>query len=221
MKQVIITGATGMIGSVVLQHCLASNEIGNVLCITRKPLGISHPKLKEVLHSNFLDYHPIGEHFENIDIAYFCIGVYTGAVSNEKFKEITVDYTQVFTDTLKKKGPNATLCFLSGAGADRAEKSRTSFAKYKGMAENCLADSGLDFYSFRPAYIYPVEKRKEPNLMYSISRALYPLIKLFGKNASITSQELGEAMFKVGLKGAEKSILENQEILQLVSNSEN
>ena len=49
--------------------------------------------------------------------------------------------------------------------------------------------------------------------MYRISRTLYPLIKLFGSNASIKSTELATAMFKVGMEGNGKEILENRDIL--------
>ncbi len=217
MKNVLIAGATGMIGGIVLQHCLASDAIGRVYSLSRRASGLTHPKLEEIIHKDFSDFSGLESVFQNIDIAQFCIGVYTGAVSDEVFKTITVDYTMSFADALKAHSPQATFCFLSGNGADPTEKSRVSFARYKGMAENHL--SALDFdslYIFRPAYIYPVEKRQEPNLMYRISRGLYPLIKLFGKNASIKSTELGEAMFKAGMEGASKQVLENRDILEVL-----
>ncbi|MEO1029752.1 MAG: NAD(P)H-binding protein [Bacteroidota bacterium] len=216
MKKVIITGATGMVGSIVFQHCLSDNDIETVVSVVRRASHIKHRKLTEIEHNDFLNYEAIKNVFKGIDIAYFCIGAYTGAVPDAKFKEITVDYTKAFVNALKSESPQARFCFLSGAGADRTEKSRTSFARYKGMAENFMANSGLEFYSFRPAYIYPVKKRKEPNLMYTISRGLYPMIKLFGTNASIKSTELGEAIFKVGLIGDEESFLENAAILKVL-----
>ncbi|NAS11502.1 NAD(P)H-binding protein [Poritiphilus flavus] len=216
MKNALITGATGMIGSIVLDHCLKSEEIASVTSIVRRKSGVEHPKLKEIIHEDFTDYTSIRDHFRDIDVAFYCIGVYTGAVPDDIFRKITVDYTVVFTDALKAESPGVTLCFLSGAGADLSEKSRTSFARYKGMAENHLLQSGLNFFSFRPAYIYPVEKRKEPNLMYRISRRLYPLIRLFGNNASIRSTELGHAMFLAGINGATSTFLENRDILELL-----
>ena len=216
MKNVLILGATGMIGSIVLERCLQSEAIASVTVITRRKTGLEHPGLVELIHQNYTDYSGIRDHFKNIDAAYFCIGVYTGAVPDAKFKEITVDFTKAFVHSLKEGSPMAKLCFLSGAGADRTEKSRTAFARYKGMAENYLAKAGVEFYSFRPAYIYPVEKRKEPNLMYTLSRWLYPVIRMFGSNASIRSSDLGKAMFKTGLNGAEKTFLENRDILNLL-----
>ncbi|TKG93676.1 NAD-dependent epimerase/dehydratase family protein [Puteibacter caeruleilacunae] len=212
MSKVIITGATGMIGGIILQECLQSNEISEVISIARRPSKVSHTKLKEVVLLDFNDYSGHEKLFEDVDIVYYCLGVYTGAVPDDKFKEITYDYTVAFIDVLKQYSPDAYFCFLSGQGADRTEKSKMSFAKYKGMAENYLLEEIDNAWSFRPSYIYPVEKRNEPNLGYKIFRALYPLVKLFGKKFSIKSTELAHAMFKVGLKGNSKSILENDEI---------
>jgi len=213
----IITGATGMVGGIVLKQCLESNEIKEVISISRRSTGIQHPKLKEVIHKDFNNYEGQEAVFQNVDVAYFCIGVYTGTVADDVFKEITVDYTKSFADKLKAHSPTAKFSFLSGSGADPKEKSRVSFAKYKGMAENYLiAQNFGELYIFRPGYIYPVEKRKEPNAMYRVSRSLYPLLKLFGKNASIKSTELGEAMYLAGVKGANQSIFENKEILNFL-----
>ena len=106
------------------------------------------------------------------------------------------------------------MCLFSGAGADRTEKSKVSFQRYKGMAENQITSLNLKFYSFRPGYIYSVEPRKEPNFSYKIARVLYPVIKVLGKKYSVKSTDLANAMFNVGLNGAEKQILENQDILK-------
>lgn len=204
-----------MIGSLVLEHCLSAPEINQVISLVRKKSESKNPKLNEVVIHNFTDYSAHNTLFEHVDIAFFFIGVYTGKVPDAKFREITVDYAVAFAKAIKEGNPNATLCLLSGAGADRNEKSRTSFARYKGIAENQISQLGLNFYTFRPAYIYPVTPRKEPNLIYRISRVLYPVIQLMGPNSSITSTELAQAMFQVGLKGADSEILENKVILKL------
>ncbi|PXY02619.1 hypothetical protein DF185_00560 [Marinifilum breve] len=216
MKNIIITGATGMTGGIILKQCLESKEIGKITSFVRKPSGVEHSKLNEVVISDFMDYSKHQDEFKDIDAVYFCIGVYTGAVSDEKFKEITVDYTNRFVDALKEHSPNAKFCFLSGGGADNTEKSRMSFAKYKGMAENYMFANLVNAITFRPGYIYPVEKRQEPNFSYKVSRFLYPLIKLLGRNASIKSTELAYGMFKAGLRGAPKNILENRDILNFI-----
>lgn len=216
MKKVIITGASGMIGGLVLQECLNDNRVAELVSLVRKPSGIQHHKLKEHVVSDFTNYAELQNLFENIDVAYFCIGVYTGVVEREEFRKITVDYTIAFVDTLKYHSPNARMCFLSGAGADRTEKSRMMFAKDKGIAENYLVKAGLaHVHSFRPAYIYPVTKRNEPNFSYRLTRWLYPLFKLIMPNTVITSVQLAKAIFKVGIEGGNQFIYENTEIKKL------
>lgn len=219
MKKVLITGASGMVGGLILQHCLNSKEIDSVVSLVRKPTGIQHEKLKEVETDNFLDHSLHVEEFKGIDIVYFCIGVYTGAVSDQFFKEITVDYTKAFVDLLQVHSPQARFCFLSGQGADRTEKSRISFARYKGMAENHFFTQLEDAYTFRPGYIYPVIKRKEPNFSYRLMRWMYPVVNALYKNASITSVDLARVMFEVGLHGSNIRVLENRDLRSLSDTS--
>ena len=211
--KVIITGGSGMVGNLVLTNCLNSDKITEVRSLVRKPTGQKHKKLTEIVITNFEDYSAQENLFKDISAAFFCLGVYTGQVPDDLFKKITVNYAVEFAKTLEKNSPRATLCLLSGAGADKTEKSRTSFALYKGMAENQIAKLNLKFYSFRPAYIYPVDQRKEPNVAYKIIKVLYPIFKLLGDKYSIKSTELANAIFNIGLNGANKQILENQDIL--------
>ena len=173
-KNVIITGSSGMIGGLILQKCLERNDVAKVTSLVRKKSGISHPKLVEIVHGDFLNYSAVEDHFKNQDVCFFCIGVYTGQVPKEEFVRITVGYTKAFAETLKRLSPETVFCFLSGSGADTKEKSRILFAREKGKAENILL--GLSFkatHIFRPGYIYPVSPRKEPNLSYRIFRVLY------------------------------------------------
>lgn len=217
--KVIITGSTGMIGQLILNLCLQSDKITQVNNLVRKPIEKYHKKLNNIIINDFSTYDEHNTLFENIDMAFFCIGVYTGQVNTETFKQITVDYAVNFAKKLSQFSPKATFCLLSGAGADRTEKSNTNFARFKGMAENQISKLGLTFYAFRPAYIYPVTPRKDPNFMYRVTRLLYPLVKLFGDNASITSLQLGKAMFLVGVYGADKEILENKDIINYLEHS--
>lgn len=212
--KVIITGSSGMVGKLVLTKCLNSDKITEVRSLVRKPTGQKHKKLTEIVISNFEDYSAQETLFKDISVAFFCLGVYTGQVPDDLLKTITVNYAVEFARTLEKNSPQATMCLLSGAGADRTEKSKTPFALYKGMAENQIAKLNLKFYSFRPAYIYPVEPRIEPNLGYKIIKVFYPLLKSFGNKYSVKSTELANAIFNVGLNGADNQILENQDILK-------
>lgn len=213
MHKVLIAGGSGMVGQLILLNALRDEGVSEVVSLVRRKSDLKHEKLTEIVVSDFKSYLANEEQFKGVGIAFFCIGVYTGAVPDDKFKEITVDYAVGFAKMLQQNSSDARLCFLSGAGADRKEKSRMSFAKYKGMAENQIASMNLGgFHSFRPGYIYPVTQRSEPNFTYKITRFLYPVIRLFGKNTSIKSTELAKAMFGIGLAGYDQEILENRDI---------
>jgi len=207
-----------MIGGIVLRECLNSNEVKSVTSLVRKSSGFSHPKLTEIVHQDFMDLSSVSQYFRNQDVAYYCLGVYTGQVPDDEFKKITVDYTRIFADLVYQNNPKITFCFLSGAGADPKEESKMSFARYKGMAENYLISKASGpLYLLRPAYIYPVEPRDEPNFSYRLMRKLYPLLKLVYPSGAITSEELAGAIFNLGFSenGSVVTILENKEIKQL------
>jgi nucleoside-diphosphate-sugar epimerase len=214
---VIITGSSGMVGGLILNKCLASFEVTQVTTIVRKPTGNNHPKLKEIIHTDFLDFSAIEAVFKNQDVCFYCIGVYTGQVSRAEFAKITIDYTKTFAEMLRKHNEKTTFCFLSGQGADRKEKSRVMFAKDKGIAENILFN--LKFaktHSFRPGYIYPVVPRHEPNLTYKLMRLFYkPLVSWLFPFACVTSEQLTSVMVEVGLHGGHKEIYENDDIRKI------
>ncbi len=216
-RNVIITGANGMIGGLILSACLERSDVQKVTSIVRKRSGLQHPKLFEIVHQNFLDFSGIEDRLQNQDICFFCIGVYTGTVPKDEFRRITVDVTAAFASALILQSPNLGFCFLSGQGADLTEKSTVMFAKDKGAAENILL--GLQFKQlaiFRPGYIYPVTPRKEPNLFYRITRILYkPLLSKVYPNIGLSSQELADAMVKRAFTVADKQIYENKEIKAL------
>ena len=207
-----------MTGNLILQKCLHSSDVVEVIAITRRELPSKHPKLKNITHVDFLNVENISTSFENIDICYYCLGVYTGAVENDLFFQITVDYTKVFADQLKEKSPAACFCFLSGMGADLSEKSKMPFAKAKGIAENYLLRLGLEkLIIFRPGYIYPVTKRKEPNFFYTLSRWLYPVLKIVYPNIGLSSEQLANSMFKAGFQQTPSIILENKAIKKFIA----
>lgn len=212
----LITGATGMVGSLVLQHCIESPELTKVVSLSRRRSDNCHDKVEEIIVKDFLNFDEEASYFRDVDVIFYCLGVYTGAVNKAKFHQITIDYPETLARIIFRKSPQARFCLLSGAGADRTEKSSMAFAKAKGAIENRLAAMELGaFHSFRPGCIYPVIPRQEPSFTYRLTRWLYPIIRLLGDNASIRSTELAEAMFKVGLSGHSLEVMENQDIVQL------
>src|SRR5580658_9767331 len=214
-KRLVIVGATGMVGGYALRYALENSAVGGVTSIGRRKVGISHPKLKEVLHPDFADCSALADTLAGQDAAIFCLGTYTGAVSDAELRTITVGYTVEFARVLRSSSPGAAFSFLSGNGADPTGRSRLPFARYKGEAENALLAAGFPHvYLFRPAYIYPVEPRKEPNFSYRLLRAIYPAFQLLFPNQVIRADDLARAIVDVAVQGTYRSakVLENRDI---------
>jgi uncharacterized protein YbjT (DUF2867 family) len=214
--RLVVVGATGMVGGYALRYALDHPSVEVVTVIGRKKLGISHPKLKEVVHKDFADCSGLARPLSDQHAAVFCLGVYTGAVPDTEFRKITVDYTIEFARVLRASSQGAAFSFLSGTGADQTGRSRMAFARYKGEAEKVLLAAGFPrLYIFRPAYIYPVEPRLEPNFTYRLLRAIYPAFRMLFPNQMIRADDLARAMVDVAVRGKrerESVVLENREI---------
>ena len=219
-NRIVIVGATGMVGGYALRYALDHPSVGRVTSIGRRKLGISDPKLVEILHQDFADCSALAEALSDQDAAVFCLGTYTGVVSDEDLRKITVDYTVEFAGVLHARSPNAKFSFLSGNGADQTGRSRIAFARYKGQAEKVLLEMGFPrVYIFRPAYIYPVAPRKEPNFNYRLLRAVYPAFRVLFPNLVIPADDLGRAMIDVTITESTKRtsvVLENRDIRAMV-----
>jgi uncharacterized protein YbjT (DUF2867 family) len=222
-KRVVLVGASGMVGGYALRYLLEDPAVGRVTSIGRRNLGVSHSKLTEILHADFADCSPLAEALTEHDAAVYCLGAYTGAIPDEQLRRITVDYTVEFARVLQASSPNATFAFLSGSGADPTGRSRMAFARYKGKAEKTLSAAGFPHvYIFRPAYIYPVQPRREPNVSYRLLRAIYPVFRLLFPNQVIRADDLARAMVDAAVRGigdGRTLVLENRDIRHLVLRS--
>jgi uncharacterized protein YbjT (DUF2867 family) len=214
-NRLLLVGATGMVGGYALRYALHNATVGSVTAIGRRKLGTSHPKLQEVTHRDFADCSSLSEVLSGQDVAVFCLGAYTGSVSDAELRRVTVNYTIEFVRVLRDSSPNVAFSFLSGSGADPTGRSRIAFARYKGEAENALLAAGFpSVYLFRPAYIYPVEPRKEPNFSYRLLRAIYPAFQLLFPNQVIRADDLARAMVDVAVQGTDlgAKVFENRDI---------
>jgi hypothetical protein len=212
----IITGSTGMVGEGVLHECLLHPEVEEVLVINRKPCGVSHPKLKEIIHSNFFDLSPIKDQLQNYNACFFCLGVSSIGMKEKEYHRLTYELTMHVAETLSKQNPDMTFCYVSGAATDSTEKGRSMWARVKGKTENNLMK--LPFkkaYMFRPGYMHPTKGLKNTLKYYVAITWLYPVFRsLFPKYVS-TLKELGLAMINSVNTDYKKSILEVRDIVEL------
>ncbi len=222
-KRLVIVGATGMVGGYALRDALERPAVGEVTAVGRRPLGIPHPKLKEVLHRDFADCSALAQTLSGQDAAVFCLGTYTGTVPLAELRKVTVDYTIEFARVFQGSSPEAAFSFLSGNGADPTGRSRVPFARFKGEAEKALLATGFPrVYLFRPAYIYPVEPRKEPNFGYRLMRSMYPAFRVLFPNQVIRADDLARAMVDVAVRGTGERqgvIFENRDIRAMAAST--
>lgn len=209
---VVLFGATGMIGAGVLLECFADARVTSVLAITRTATGRSHPKLREVLHQDFLDFESLRTDFVGCDACFYCLGITSLGLSEEAYTRVTYDIAMAAARVMVTANPHMTFCFVSGVGTDSTEKGRTMWARVKGKTENALL--ALRFkgaYMFRPGYLQPIgdvqSKTGWVQTAYDIARPLYPLIHRLLPNHSTTTSNLGRAMIQVAATGYSKQVL--------------
>ena len=220
-QNLVIVGASGMVGGYALRYALDHPAVERVTAIGRRKLGISHPKLMDIRHRDFADCSALKDALSGQDAAVFCLGAYTGVVPDAELHKIAVDYTIEFARALRGSSPDAAFSFLSGNGADPTGRSRIPFARYKGVAEKALLAVGFPRVCiFRPAYIYPIEPRNEPNFSYRFLRGIYPVFRLLLPNLVIRSDDLARAMVDATVRGREERgdlVLENRDIRAIVT----
>lgn len=216
--KVIITGATGMVGEGVLHECLNSTAVAEVLVLGRKSYGLSHPKLKELLHADFHNITPIAEQLKGYDTCFFCAGVSSVGKKEDEFYHLTYTLTMHVATVLAQHNPNMTFCYVSGAGTDSSEKGRLMWARVKGKTENDLQKLPFaQVYNFRPGIIESVKGMKNTIKLYNYFKWLIPIIKLVSKNGVVSLTEIGRAMINAVTKGYKKSILEVKDIKELAA----
>lgn len=207
---ILLTGASGMLGSAVLIECLEDPAVANVIALTRKPLNRPHAKLKEVIISNFDDLTDAIKYFGSLDACFHCMGTSAVGLTEAEYTHTTYYLTKVLVDTLRARAPRITFVYVSGRGTDSSESGRVMWARVKGRTENLVLHAGFrDAYAFRPGVILPEKgvssSTKWYNVLYRLMRPLYPLLRKSGRVT--TSAEFGRAMIDVVRRPRQRKIV--------------
>lgn len=211
----IVTGATGMVGEGVLFECLANPNVEQVLVISRKPGGIAHPKLREIIHADFFDLTPIEAQLAGYNACFFCAGVSSVGMKADLYKHITYDLTLNVARVLARSNPDMTFCYVTGAGTDSSERGRLAWARVKGATENALLALFKNAYMFRPGFMKASPGQKNLKLSYNLLEWIYPLGRALYPAGFCTLQEVGRAMINAADKGYAKRILDVADIVAL------
>lgn len=212
----IITGSTGMVGEGVLHECLMHPDVETVLVINRKNCNVTHPKLNEIIHSDFFDMNAIKDQLSNYNTCFFCMGVSSIGMNEEDYRKLTYDLTLNFAKTLLDENSEMTFCYVSGSGTDSSEKGKLMWARIKGKTENDLMK--LPFkkvYLFRPGYMQPTKGLKNTLKYYKYILWLYPALRTFFPNHVSTLKELGLAMINAVVFGSNKKVFEVKDIIAM------
>jgi hypothetical protein len=215
--KVILFGATGMVGQGCLRECLIDPEVETVLAVGRSPTGVQNAKLREIVHNNFMDFSAIESQIAEYDACFFCLGVSSVGMSEERYRHLTYDLTLAAATTLAKLNPGMVFVYVTGQGTDSTEQGRLMWARIKGKTENDLLK--LPFkaaYMFRPAGIQPLHGVKSRTAwvqaIYVVASPLLTWLNRVAPKYMTTSEQVGRAMIKVARDGYPKPVLESEDI---------
>jgi uncharacterized protein YbjT (DUF2867 family) len=218
---VLLFGATGMVGQGVLRACLLDTDVHLVVTIGRSKSAVQHPRLREIIHQDLWNYTAIETDLSGFDACFFCLGVSSFRMKEDAYEHVTYDLTMAAATTLARLNPKMTFIYVSGAGTDRSEKGPSMWARVKGKTENALLR--LPFkaaYMFRPGVIQPLHgvrsKTASYRLLYALAKPLLPLLRWAFPDAVLTTEEVGLAMLIVAKRGASAQILETTDIRALL-----
>jgi uncharacterized protein YbjT (DUF2867 family) len=213
---VLIFGATGMVGDSVLRECLADPRVISVVAVTRSPLGFTDAKLRELGRTDFLEFADLAPEFARVDACFFCLGVSAAGRSEADYRRVTFDITLAAARALASVRPGAAFCYVSGEGTDSSARSRSMWARVKGETENALLTLPLNAYMFRPGFIRPRPGSRSKTwlyrLAYTVLGPLYPVLKRLAPTHVTTAENVGRAMLAAATIGYSKRVLENQDI---------
>ena len=219
----VIFGATGMVGKGVLLECLDDARVEHVLLVSRHPIDVSHPKIRQIVHADFTALENLSPAFADIDACFYCLGVTAVGLSEEQYHHLTYDLTLAAATALASASAGRlTFCYVSGEGTDSTEHGRTMWARVKGKTENALLRIPFKAaFMFRPGYIQPLRgirsKTRWYQALYDVIGPFYPIVRRLFPKYVTTTTNIGRAMIHVAVSGWSRQILSSGDINQLSS----
>ena len=214
--KIIVTGSTGTVGAELVRQAVADNDIEQVILLARNPSETKHPKIREIIHKNFLDYSGLENVFKEADACIWCLGISQTSVSKDQYFIITYEYTVAAAKAMLDANPSITFLFLSGQGADATEKSRILFARVKGQTENALkAMNFRKLLIFRPGGINAVTMRRNMSPQKKFETILVKAMKAVIPWTVVDTDVLAKAMLKTIKENSQLVIIDHKTIRRL------
>jgi hypothetical protein len=214
---ILLFGASGMVGRGALLECIKDDRVRSVLVLGRTSCGIEHPKVREIIHRDFFDYTPIQSEFSGCDACFFCLGVSSAGMKEPEYHHVTYDLTVAAATSIAEVNTRLTFCYVSGTGTDSTERGRTMWARVKGKTENALLRMPFKAaFMFRPAYIQPMDGIKSKTRLYQslyvVVKPLYPVLRRLFPRYVTTTRNVGRALIAVAAGGYPERVLESDDI---------
>ena len=214
---VVLFGASGMVGQGVMIECLDDPEVRRVVSVVRRPTGVTHPKLTEMVHADFFDYTAIEPSLRDADACFFCLGVSSVGMKEDDYRHVTYDLTMAAARTLHRLNPKMAFIYVSGANTDSTEQGRSMWARVKGKTENALLAMPFKAsYMLRPGYIQPLKgvKSKTPLYqgVYNVLGWIYPALHALLPRYTTTTVALGRSMIRLATVGDAQRVLSTAHI---------
>ena len=216
---VVIFGASGMVGQGVLRECLADAGVTRVTVVVRSPLATANTRVRELRHADFTNFSALASDLSGTDACFFCLGATSLGLTEDQYRRITLDVTVAAVRMLAVVNPAMAFVFVSGKGSDSSEKGGVMWARVKGAAENVVLAAFPNGYAFRPGFIQPLHgitsRTRSYRIVYAIVAPVMPLLRRF-KSQVTTTEQIGRAMLAVARRGYPKRVLESADINAVV-----
>lgn len=214
---VLLLGATGMVGQGVLRECLLAPDVARVVALGRSPTGQHHEKLVDLVRADLMNVPGYEPELDRFDACFFCLGVSSAGMTEERYSRVTYDLTLAVATALAKRNASMTFIYVSGQGTDGTERGRSMWARVKGRTENALLRLPFKAYMFRPGLIVPMHGIRSRtgwyNAIYAVIAPLVPILRKVFPSSITTTEQMGRAMLAVARNGYPKRILEPTDIV--------
>jgi uncharacterized protein YbjT (DUF2867 family) len=211
--RVILFGATGMVGAGALREVLADPGVTAVLSVGRRPGGVAHPKLRELVLPDLFDFASVEPQLTGWDACIWAVGISSVGLDEPAYARVTEDLTLLWARALLRLNPDFSFCYCSAAGAG----ARTMWARVRRRVEDAIRDLPLRHAGcVRPGFIQPgpgiTSHVKLYRVFIVVMRPFFPFFVRMLPGLFTTSERLGRAMLRVVQGRADRFLLEARDI---------
>lgn len=216
-KNILLVGATGLVGQGVLRVLLQSDQVESVSVLVRRPLQQVDPRLRVLRVADFSAQALAGVDLHGLDACLYCAGPMPLGMTEPDYREATVATLERVVAAFAAANPAGYVAYISGMGAD--PDSALMPLRVKGQAEQVLARSGLAHTSVRPGVVRPVHGVASPHRLrrglYTLGGPVLALAAGIFPRMVTTTEAIGKCLLRLAVDPQQRSgVIENADIAQ-------